>query len=398
MQVYNYVAKTKEGDIQKGDVEAENESAASKVLVSKDLAPITISKEGKSGFEFLNKVSLKDKVIITRQLATMINAGLPLSQSIKTLEDQVKKVGVIKMLESISSEIEGGSTLSAAFSKFPKVFSAIDITLIAAGETSGNLDKALSKLANQLESQQNLLRKVRGAMIYPIFLVVIVVIVVIALLTYVMPQMEALYGSFNAKLPLLTRMLIAVSHALTKYAPIFLAITVGIIIFIRFYIKKPSGRKIWDTMKINTWGLRQLLIKVYMARFASTLASLVGSGVPLLEGLGITSKAIGNVVYHDILVDAADKVKSGIPLSEPLKGNPLFPAVVPQMIAVGEKTGELDKMLENLATYFEDEVEVLVKNLSNLIEPIMIVVIGGLIGVIMLGIMLPIYSLSSVLF
>lgn len=398
MQSYNYIAKDKNGEIQKGDIEAENEMAAAKVLASRELITISVFKEEGNGFDFLNRISLKDKVIIARQLSTMINAGLPIAQSLKTLEEQVKKANVKKMLEQVTSDIEGGSQLSVAFSRFPKVFTMIDITLIASGETGGTLDKALKRLADQLEQEQSLIRKVRGAMIYPIFLVVTVIVVVAAMMIYVMPQMESLYGSFNAQLPLLTRILISTSHFVSKFAPFLLILTIGGAIFIRFAINRPKGRRIWDSTKLKIWGLNQLLIKVYMTRFARTLAGLVSSGVPLLDGLTITSRAIGNVIYQELIMGAAEKVKSGIPLSEPLKESLLFPPVVPQMIAVGEKTGELDSMLENLADYFEEEVEVMVKNLSNLIEPIMIVVLGGLIGVILLAIMMPIYSLGGVIF
>jgi type IV pilus assembly protein PilC len=398
MQLFNYTAKDKDGELQKGEVEAENEIAAAKVLSSRDLIPISVFKEEGSGFDFLNRISLKDKAIIARQLATMINAGLPIAQSLKTLEEQSKKNPIKKMLAQVSSDVEGGSQLSVAFARFPSTFTTIDVTLIASGETSGTLDKALKRLADQLEKEQSLLRKVRGAMVYPIFLIVVVIVVVAAMIVYVMPQMESLYGSFDAKLPLLTRILISMSHILSRFAPLVFLALIGIFIFIRLAIKRPTGRKIWDGMKLKIWGVSQLLTMVYMDRFARTLASLVGSGVPLLDGLAITAKAIGNVIYQESITEIAEKVKSGIALSEPLKENPLYPPIVPQMISVGEKTGELDSMLQNLADYFEEQVEELVKNLSNLIEPILIIVIGGIIGVILMAIMMPIYSLGGVLF
>jgi type IV pilus assembly protein PilC len=270
--------------------------------------------------------------------------------------------------------------------------------LISSGETSGTLDKALLRLSDQLEKEQSLLRKVRGALIYPAFIIVVVIAVVSLMIIYVMPQMEGLYKSFNAQLPLPTRIMISVSHFLTTFAPIVLILIVAFGIYARYAIKRPAGRRIWDEVKIKTWGVGELLKKLYMARFANTLSGLVASGVPLLDALNVTSRAIGNVVYQEEIIEAAGKVKAGIALSEPLKASPLFPPVVSQMIAVGEQTGELDNMLQNLARYFEDEVEVLVKNLSNLIEPIIIVVLGGIIGIILVAIMMPIYSLGSVLF
>lgn len=398
MQVFNYIAKDKNGEMQKGEVEAENENAAAKVLLSREMVPISVFKEQGGSFNFFDRISLKERTVLARQLATMIKAGLPIAQSLKTLQEQATQKNVIKTLEQISSDVEGGSPLSVAFSRFPDVFSPIDITLVAAGETSGTLEKSLERMAERLENEQSLLRKVRGAMVYPVFLVVAVILVVTAMLIYVMPQMEELYSSFDAQLPLLTRILISVSHFLSKFAPFVLLALIAAAIGTRFAIQRPEGRRIWDQMKLKIWGLNQLLIKMYMARFASVLASLVGSGVPLLDGLTITSKAVGNVIYQELVMEAAEKVKSGVALSEPLKASPLFPPVVPQMIAVGEKTGELDTMLQNLADYFEEEVEALVKNLSNLIEPVMIVIIGVLIGVVMMAILLPIYSLGSVIF
>jgi type IV pilus assembly protein PilC len=301
------------------------------------------------------------------------------------------------MLEQITTDVEGGSTVSNAFAKFPETFTPLDITLISSGETSGSLDKALLRLADTLEKEQSLVRKVRGALVYPAFLILAVIVLVTVMVIYVMPQMASLYSSFNAKLPLLTRIMISSSNFLGHYGFIFFAFIVGVSIYVRLAIQKPWGRRIWDKFKLNIWGIGTLLRKLYMARFAQTLSGLVGAGVPLLDGLKIVSKSIGNVIYEEEIMAAAEKVKSGIALSEPLKNNPLFPTVVPEMIAVGEKTGELDAMLANLATYFDEEVAEIVKNMSNLIEPIMIVVLGGLIGIILVAILLPIYSLGGVI-
>lgn len=398
MQAFIYTAKTKEGELQKGEVEAENESAAAKVLMSRELTPVSVFREDGQSLNLFNRISAKDKALIARQLATMVNAGLPIAQSLKTLQEQIQKTKIKKVLEQVSGDVEGGATLSSSFARFPEMFSGIEITLIASGETSGSLDKSLLRLADQLEKEQTLMRKVRGALIYPAFLTAVVIIVVAVMIVYVMPQMEGLYSSFNAKLPLLTRILIGVSHFMSKFAPWLILALIGFVLYIIWAIRRPWGRRIWDKLKLSTPAINELLKKMYMARFSRTLAALVGSGVPLLDSLSIVSKAIGNVVYEELIQEAAEKVKSGIALSEPLKENPLYPPIVSQMVSVGEKTGELDNMLNKLADYFEEEVDTLVKNISNLIEPVMIVVLGGLIGVILIAIMMPIYSLGSVLF
>lgn len=397
MLLFNYTAKDKNGQLLKGEVEAENEAAAAKVLASRDLIPITVGTHEEQTFSFLNKISLKDKVMMMRQLATMINAGLPISQSLKTLEAQTSKKNIKRVLAQTSSDIEGGSQLSFALSRFPETFTQLEITLIASGETSGDLDKALLRLADQLEKQQSLIRKVRGAFIYPSFVIGVVVIVATIMVIYVMPQMEQLYSSFDAELPFLTRMMVGLSNILSKFAPFFILALIGAIIYVRIAIKRPTGRKIWDKVKLSIYGLNVLLKKVYMARFARTLAGLVASGVPLLDSLSIVSRSVGNVIYEELIKNAGKKVKSGIALSEALKESPLFPVVVPQMIAVGERTGELDNMLENLANYYEEEVDTTVQSISRLIEPILIVVLALIIGVFLVAIMLPIYQIGRVL-
>lgn len=398
MQIFNYTAKNKDGEVQRGEVEAENENAASKVLLSRELTPISIFAAESKGFSLFNRVSMKNKVLISRQLATMINAGLPIAQSLKTLEEQISNKNLKKILEQVSSDVEGGSQLSVAFSHFPEIFTPLDITLIQSGETSGSLDKALLRLAEQLEKEQSLLRKVRGALVYPTFIIVVVIAVVILMVVYVMPQMEGLYSSFNAQLPLLTRIMISISHFLSRFMPVVILFLIALAVYVRYAIRRPAGRKVWDGLKLKIYGLNILLTKMYMVRFSRTLSGLVASGVPLLDALNIVSRAVGNVLYEEAIKDAAEKVKSGIALSEPLKESPLFPPVVTQMVAVGEQTGELDNMLTNLADYFEEEVDNLVKNLSNLIEPIIIVVLAVIIGFLLIAIMMPIYSLGGVLF
>ncbi len=396
MQVFKYTAKDKSGELLRGEVEAENENAAAKVLMSRDLVPISVDTNIERSFSFLRKVSLKDKVVIIRQLSTMITAGLPIAQSLKTLEEQTKKQTLKKILAQTSADIEGGSQLSVALSRFPETFTPLELTMIASGETSGSLDKALARVADQLEKQQSLLRKVRGALIYPSFIMVVVIVVAAIMVVYVMPQMEALYTAFNSKLPFLTRVLISVSHFTIRFAPFLILLLVGFGVWLRLWVRQPAGRKMWDRLKISLYPINILLRKMYIARFSRTLAGLISSGVPLLDSLAITSKAIGNTVYEEKVKNSAKKVKSGIALSETLKEEEYFPTVVPQMINVGERTGELDNMLDNMADYFEEEVDTAVRNISNLIEPMVIVVLAIFVGIMLVAIMLPIYSVGQI--
>lgn len=396
MQLFEYKAKDKNGKLLKGVVDAANESAAAKLLIGKNLNPISIEVVNESSLGILNRVSLKEKVQYIRQIATMINAGLPVSQSLATLNEQPLKKGLKNISSQAFSDVEGGATLSSAFANFPRTFTSLDITLISSGETSGNLDKALLSLADQLEKQQSINRKIRGAFIYPAVVIAIVILVAIGMILFVVPQMAELYESFDSKLPAVTRGLIVVSDFLMSYGVFVLIAFIGAAAYLRYLVKTPYGKRTWDTMKINMYGINALLKKLYMARFSKTLAGLIGSGVPLLDSLDITSRAIGNVLYEDAIKEVAKKVKAGVALSKTLKDNELFPAIVSQMIDVGEKTGEVDNMLNNMAKYYEEEVDQAVKNISTLLEPLIIVVLAVVVGVLLVAIMLPIYQVGRI--
>jgi len=398
MREYTYTAKNKEGDLVKGFVEAENDTIAARLLIGKELVPIDISPKKEGGFSFFGRVSIKDKALFARQLATMINAGLPISQALGTLKEQTGNVKLKAIIETVSKDIEGGSQLSASLSKFPNVFKQIDLSLIATGEASGTLDKVLLRLADQTEKTYRINKKIRSAFTYPAFIMVVIVGVVALMVLYVMPQMESLYKSFDADLPFLTRMMIGLNYFLRRFGIFVLLAFGGALVLLSNFFKTPQGRRLWDNFKLGSPILGIFFQKVYVARFSRTLAGLVSSGVPLLDSLKIVSDAVGNVVFKNVIIDAAEKVKGGIPLSTPLRESEKFPLLVSQMISVGEKTGELDHMLDNLADYYEEEVDSLVKNFSTLLEPIIIVVMGLIVGVLLVAILQPIYGLSKVLF
>ncbi len=392
---YNYKAKTKDGDIQTGVVEAENESAAAKVLTSKDLFPILVTTRESHSFNFLKNVPVKQKVVFVRQLATTITAGLPIAQAINMIKDQVSNENLKNILVQVGRDIEGGSSLSASLNRFPGTFSQVDITLIAAGETSGSLDKVLMRLADTTESDYQISRKMRSAFIYPGFVLAVVIGVVILMSVYVMPQMQGLFDSFNAKLPLVTRIVIGTSNAINHYGLMLVAIIAAIVGAIYWYVRTPDGRFLKDRLVIKIPVIGGFLIKVYTSRLTHTLAGLVGSGVSLVDALAISSRAMGNKVYENSIKAASEKVKTGVALSAYVNHDHLFDAMVPQMIKVGEETGELDTMLTNLANYFDEEVDNFVKSLSSIIEPVLIVVMGVFVAIILVAIMLPIYSIGQ---
>lgn len=398
MRDFGYIAKNKDGEIVKGQMEAQDEASAAKLLTSKGLFPVSISLKGKSSFSFFNRVSMKEKSFFARQLATTIAAGLPITQALTIIKDQITNKAFREVLEQIIRDVEGGMQLSASMSRSTDTFSGVEITLVAAGETSGTLDKSLMRMANALESDYRINRKLRSALAYPGFILLTVVLVVVLMTVYVMPQMKDLYTGFNAKLPFLTLMMLGLSDFLKKFGFLVLALVVAIYLGLQYWIKKTrEGRYTWDTLKTKVPVINKFLMQVYASRFARTMSGLIGSGVSIIDSLNITSRAIGNVLYRDFLVAAAEKVKGGIPLSTPLKEGGLFPAIVPQMLLVGEQTGEIDNMLSRLADFFDEEVDNQVKSITSIMEPFIIVVMGGVVCVILIAIMLPIYGIGKVM-
>ncbi len=399
MKEFTYKARNKDGSETRGIIEAENEHAASSLLISKNIFPIDIKEGSKlslSGMSFGRKISKKDKVFFIRQLATMTKAGLPIAQALSTLLEQTKKENVKKMIEQMTRDIEAGGSLSAAFSAFPETFNKTDINMIASGEASGKIDEVLIHMAEQTEKNYKTLKKIKTVFIYPAFLTVVVVGVVTGLLTFVLPQMEDLYSGFNAKLPLPTRILIATSHFLARYFILVLLVAVAVFVGLRIYTRtNETGKYIWHRFKLSVPIAGKFVKISYLSIFTRTLSSLVSSGVPILDSLKIVSEAMPNVIYRDSIMQVRGKVKQGKALSASIKEDNTFPILVSQMIGVGESTGELDDMLKNMADYYDEELDALTKSLQSLMEPIMIVIMGGIVGTIIISILLPVYSLQN---
>ena len=395
---FQYTAKDKVSkEIVKGKISADNQMAAADILDSKDMYPIKVERISTGGvfgkLNIGNKVSKKSVVIFTRQLSTMVKAGLPINQALNTSIDQVTDKKFHEILEKISASVEGGHTLSHSFAQYPEVFDIVYTNLVEAGETSGTLDDTLIRLADQQEKQLSLTRKIRGALIYPVIVLVVIIGVMLYMMATVMPQISSLYKELNKPLPFLTQMTITISSAVTKFWPITILLVVGIVLGIRAYLKAPVGKKAWNRLELNLPVLGPLFKKLYMARFSRTMSSLVNSGVPLLEALSISAVAINNIILADIVTKASEDVKSGKKLSEALMKNEYFLKLVPQMISVGEESGEMGNMLGKIATFYEEEVDQAVKNLSTIIEPALIIVLGGMVFFIILAILYPIYSL-----
>lgn len=400
MLTYEYTARNSStGQKVKSEVSAESEQAAAKLIRDQGLSPLSIELQSTSTSgigKLINRIKTSDKVLFSRQLSTLINAGLPLVQSLRNVASQTQNKTLRTVINQVISDVEGGSSLSSSLGRHPNAFNKVFVSMVAAGEASGTLDKALERLADQQEKDAEIISKVRGALIYPAVVMVVMFAVIGFMIVKVLPQVEVLYKDLpGATLPILTRMLLAVSHAVTKYWWILLFVVGLGGVFLGRWAKTPAGRSVVDRFKMRAWPIGQLFMKLYMARFARTGATLVSSGVPLLQMLQITGDAISNVHVEKALSDAAEKVKGGKALSDSLEGNPSFLPLVPNMLRIGEQSGALEAMLEKIAGYYEKEVDTQIRNVSSIIEPVLMVILGIFAFIIVAAVLLPIYGLAG---
>lgn len=403
MLLYNYTAREPStGKMVKASVQADSESAAAALIKKEGLVPLDISvgdiNEGIALPSFLQrkKVKIKEKVLFSRQLSTLINAGLPLVQGLRNVASQTKSKPFRIVIDQVISDVEAGSPFSKALAKHPRVFNSIYVSLIEAGETSGTLDKSLERLAVQQEKDADVISKVRGAFVYPIIVLVVMVGVVTYMLLTVLPQVETLYeGIPGAQLPIFTRLLLFVSDMIKNFWWA-IAIVFGIVTFFGTrWARTGPGKQAVDRFKMRAPLIGPLYMKLYMARFARTGATLVASGVPLIRVLEITSDAVNNVHIQASLRRAIDKVKGGKSLSSTLEGDSNFLELVPNMIHIGEESGATEAMLAKTADYYEKEVDNQIKAISTVIEPILMVVMGIFALIIVAAVLLPVYTLSG---
>ncbi len=401
MLTYQYTARDPStGKKVTANVQADNEAAASKLIQKEGLAPIEVKVLGDGGNNllgrFLNRVRTKDKIIFSRQMSTLINAGLPLVQSLRNVESQTQNKAFKVVINDIISNVESGKAFSEALSKHPKVFNPVYISLIASGEASGTLDKALERIANQQEKDAEVISKVRGAMAYPAVVILVMVAVVGFMIVVVMPQVEVIYNDLpGATLPLVTKIFLAISRFAVRFWWIILLALIFIGFAVTRYARTGPGKEIVDRLKMTAWPIGPLFMKLYMARFARTGTTLVASGVPLIQMLEIVSRAINNVHIERSLKKATEKVKGGKSLSSSLEGDPNFLQLVPNMLKIGEESGSLEEMLAKTADYYEKEVDNQIRTISTIIEPVLMVVLGIVAFTIVAAVLLPIYGLAG---
>lgn len=397
MKRFSYRAKDKKtGNIVKGNLQATTERAAGKLLVEQGYVPEKISEVKENFFsKFANRITTKDRITFSRQFATLIGAGLPLANSLRTVAAQTENKAMKAVIEDVLNNVEGGKSLTDSFAAHPDVFDNVYISLVRAGEAGGTLDESLKRLADQQEKDAAMMSKIRGAMVYPGIILVVIIAVLAFMMIMVVPQVRGLYEDMGKELPGLTKFLVGMTDFFGMYWWALL-IVLGVLVFAFINFRKTdTGRNFFDTFKLNVPMFKGLFQKLYMSRFARTMQMLLGAGVSMLDSMAISARATGNTVVEKQVMEAAEKVKAGKELSKSLEDRDYILPLVPQMSSIGEQSGKIDEMLGRAAKVFTDEVDEQINNISTMIEPILMVVMAGLIGVVIGGTLLPIYSLVS---
>jgi len=403
MPIYIWEGVTKKDEVRKGEIEAVDEITARGMLRRQGFKSLEVKQKPKDLLEYLpflsvlqGKISEKNVVVFCRIFSTMINAGLPLIQCLDLLSQQEQNKTFSKIIKSVKEDIEGGTSLTNALKKYPEIFDELFVNLIAAGEAGGILDVILERLSSYMEKAMKLKAKVKGAMTYPVAVLVISSLVVALLLLKVIPVFQKMFEGMGGELPALTQALITASKFAQSYWYIIVGILIAIYIAFKQYYKTEKGRWTVDALLLKLPVFGELLKKVAVAKFSRTLSTMMSSGVPILEGLSIVSKTSGNVVIEDALMKTRQSISEGQSIAEPLTKTGIFPPMVVQMIAVGEATGALDSMLAKIANFYDDEVDVAVEAMTALLEPFMMVFLGVVVGGMIVAMYLPIFKLASV--
>lgn len=416
---FSYKAIAKDGSTTSGTAEAASKAALITLLRKQDLHPILIeARKDKDGlFSLLGpkkKIKLTELVIFTRQLSTMISAGVPLARSLAALQEDAQSPYMKEVLTGVTKDVEGGVPLGDAFSKYPTIFSDVYVNMVRAGEEGGILDDILQRLATQVEQDASIRKKIKSAMMYPMVILVVTILAFFGIMLFVVPQLAGILESLggpNAKLPIYTQLLLDFSDFSTQPTimgllpipfinkiPNLILFTIAAVVagmYLVRYIKTDAGKYKFHALLLRTPIIKTIVLKIAIARFSRTFASLMSAGVSVLDSLEVTGAAIGNKVIEKELKAAAKEVQNGKPLSDPISQSPHFPPIVAQMLIVGEETGQLDTVLTKVADFYEEEVTVLIDGLASVIEPVMIIVLGAGVGLIAASVMGPIANLSK---
>jgi type IV pilus assembly protein PilC len=401
---FAYKVRDQSGNVVEGALEADDASLVVGKLRQMGYTPIAIEQRAGSSLKtdiaipgLSGRVKLKDVAVFSRQFATMINSGLSLIRALAILTEQTENQQLAKTVNEVRLDVERGSALSVALGRHPKVFNRLYIAMVKSGEAGGVLDSVLMRLADTIEKQVELRRKIRSAMTYPIVVLTICTLIATAMLLFIVPQFKAIYADLGGQLPLPTRVLISISELLRKFFPIFVLLGIGAFFLFRRWIRSPNGKPKWDAFKLRVPVFGALTRKAALARFSRTLAALTRSGVGILEALEIVAETAGNEVVSEAVRNTQGAVKRGDTLARPLAQHEVFPAMVVQMIAVGEETGALDEMLDKIADFYDQEVSATVDALTSLIEPMLIVLMGVIVGGMIISLYLPMFNIIKLI-
>ncbi len=394
-----YKARNNEGEIKSGMVVAGDQGRAEQLLAENGLLIISLEKREDDLLEKINpfgkSVSNKDVVLFSRQLATLISARVPIIQSLRILEDQIENKYLLTIIRDLIASVENGESLSLAMSKHPRVFGSVYISLVRSGEVSGSLDKSLQYLADQLEKDYEMKSKVKSAMTYPTFVLSALVIVGILMFKFVLPKLTSVLEEQGGQLPTISVYLISFTHFFDKFWWVVILAIAVLIVSVRFYVSTTLGRYQWDRLKVHLPIVGDIFRKIYLARFSRNLSTLVIGGIPIIKAMQIVSDIVNNVIYRDILLQTVTDISNGKSISEGLSAHPEFPAIVTQMVKVGEQTAQLDDILGKLASFYEKEVDAKISTLTTLLEPLIMIILGLGVGALVAGVLMPIYNLAS---
>jgi len=396
--VWVWEAKTKNGDVKKGEMEGADAESVNSRLRSLGYQPVKVKKKPTAiniSIPGLGGVSRKDLLIFTRTFSTMIDAGLPLVQCLDILAGQVDSAAMRTVLLAVKAKVEGGSTFAEALKDHPKTFDELYIQLVAAGEVGGILDTILNRLAAHIEKNEKLKRKVKGAMVYPTIVIIVAILVTAVLLLKVTPTFEKMFNDFGKALPAPTQIVIDISHWLQAYIFHIVGIIAAVVISFRLFVANPKGRILWDKFVLKTPVFGPVVRKVAVARFTRTLGTMISSGVPILDALDVVAKTAGNRRVEEAIYYTRTKITEGKTIAGPLLETGVFPSMVVQMVGVGEATGAMDQMLNKIADFYDDEVDVAISGLTSMIEPVLMVFLGGVVGGFLIAMYLPIFSIAG---
>ncbi|NLZ24413.1 type II secretion system F family protein [Candidatus Dojkabacteria bacterium] len=402
MAKYTYSARDSEGKEIKGKMEARDAEALAEILQDRGLVVVNIKEQISIDVESLSQINIggvpmKEKVVFMRQLATMVGAGLPLTRGLQIMEQQISNPQFKRVISQVKSSVESGKSLADSFREADEVFDDIALNLIEAGESSGNLDVILDKLAIELEESKKLGDKLRSALIYPIILVIVILGVVGLMMFVMVPTMTEIYADFDAELPFITRMLMGMSTFLLNYWWILLISVLSIVIAYKVWVDTEKGRRTRDKILAKFPIIGPIISKMQIAQFTRLLGLLMASGLPIIRALELTAQSLSNVMFREVIEEAKQEVEKGGSLAIPVARSEYYPLIVSSMIAVGEETGELDNVLERVSQYYKDEVDIATSNMSSLLEPVFLIVMGVAIAFIALGVYLPMFQLSEVM-